>query len=508
MEEIKKLYTYVDRFNHEHEEFYKNRISNEESADWMLKNIPLLDCNDAVIEETYYFRYWTFRKHIKDTPEGTVITEFLPNVTWSGPYNTISCSNGHHILEGRWLNDRTVIESYIRFFLKEQHTEHALKYTSSFLWNVYLYCRFTGNLTFTQEVLPLMIHQYNAWEQKSFTPYGLFWSNDGYDGMEYSISGSGLRPTLNTYMFGAALGISKLCRIFNHPQAVEFEKKASSLRQNIRRCLWDENSHFFKTVPMDTKDSTPDWIRSDSEHNVKEEIGFIPFLVSALTDESDECIFKDLLNPQIFYAPYGITTADMSHECFMKCTIHHECLWDGPVWPYATCQTLTALYTLLTNKTSHFIKNKDYITLLHQYAASQKLYAHGELINWIDENIDPFSGQWVSRDLIYLDRAYHCFPKERGADYNHSTYCDLVLSGACGILPDTDIETGKQSISVKPLCIGSWDYFSVKNIFLGGSCFEVYYDATGSKFGFHSPLTLIRDGKVVATGTTELAYTL
>ena len=58
---------------------------------------------DQEIEEIYHFRWWTFRKHIKDTPDGTVISEFLPQVSWSGKHNTISCPASHHFREGRLL---------------------------------------------------------------------------------------------------------------------------------------------------------------------------------------------------------------------------------------------------------------------------------------------------------------------------------------------------------------------------------------------------------------------
>ena len=34
--------------------------------------------------------------YLKETPEGFVITEFLPDVPWAGKYNTISCPAGHH----------------------------------------------------------------------------------------------------------------------------------------------------------------------------------------------------------------------------------------------------------------------------------------------------------------------------------------------------------------------------------------------------------------------------
>ena len=70
--------------------------------------MPLFDCPDGDFEEIYYFRWWTFRKHIKQTPDGRVLTEFITPVSHAGPYNTISCAVGHHLAEGRWLRDQTV----------------------------------------------------------------------------------------------------------------------------------------------------------------------------------------------------------------------------------------------------------------------------------------------------------------------------------------------------------------------------------------------------------------
>src|SRR5690606_41087738 len=76
-----------------------------------------------------YFRWWTYRKHLKRTPEGYIITEFLPEVPWSGKYNTINCPAGHHFYEGRWLQDRKstrlnsshVKISYAVFCLKKKN---------------------------------------------------------------------------------------------------------------------------------------------------------------------------------------------------------------------------------------------------------------------------------------------------------------------------------------------------------------------------------------------------
>ena len=100
---------YVDQFNENDEELYTQYVSNAESKEFLRKNIPLFECPDETIEEVYYFRWWTYRKHIKQTPEGFIITEFLPNVSWAGKYNGICCPAWFHFREGRWIHNKVYL---------------------------------------------------------------------------------------------------------------------------------------------------------------------------------------------------------------------------------------------------------------------------------------------------------------------------------------------------------------------------------------------------------------
>ena len=90
---------HVEFFNGMEPENIVNHVPNRESWVWMRENIPFFECPDKSFEQIYYFRWWTFRKHLKKTPEGFVFTEFLDKVGHSGKYNTISCALGHHICE-------------------------------------------------------------------------------------------------------------------------------------------------------------------------------------------------------------------------------------------------------------------------------------------------------------------------------------------------------------------------------------------------------------------------
>ena len=72
------LKNYTEKFNENDNEIYVQNYNNQVAFEFLSRNIPLINLPNKDIEETYYFRWWTFRKHIKNTEDGYVITEFLP----------------------------------------------------------------------------------------------------------------------------------------------------------------------------------------------------------------------------------------------------------------------------------------------------------------------------------------------------------------------------------------------------------------------------------------------
>ena len=99
------LKKYVDLFNKNDEETYTNLIDNSLAYEWLSEEIPIFECPDKEIEESYYFRWWTYRKHLKKTVDGYIVSEFLPQVPWGGIHNEINAAVGHHLFEGRWLKN-------------------------------------------------------------------------------------------------------------------------------------------------------------------------------------------------------------------------------------------------------------------------------------------------------------------------------------------------------------------------------------------------------------------
>lgn len=476
---LKRMEEYVIRFNQNDEETICQEIPNEHALEWMKENVPYVELPEPVLEEIYYFRWWTYRKHIKRTEKGYIITEFLPSVRWAGPYNSINCALGFHIREGRWLvqGDR-YLKDYILFWLNNEGDTRS--YSCWLAYAVWEYCMVRGDYSLGVEQLDKLCANYEIWEREKKHLKGLFWSHDDRDAMEFSISGPGFRPTLNSYMYADAYAIAMFAKMAGKEELAEkYHEKAKELKQKIQEYLWDKD--FFKVIPekdISNLKMGGGFPKIAREHNVREAIGYIPWYFN-LPDAGYEKAFLQLLDEEGFKARYGITTAEKRHERY-RYFVDHECLWNGPVWPYATTQTLVALANLLRNYKQSYIGKEDYYKLLKQYAESQHLIKEeGNVVPWIDEDQDPETGEWIAREEL-KKRGWR--PEEggyeRGKDYNHSMYCDLILSGLLGIEDD-----GKGNPKITPLIPEAWEYFRIENLSYGGKKYIIFYDKTGKKYG-------------------------
>lgn len=471
-----KLHRYVTEFEKNDEECYAQIIPNSEAEAFLALQIPLLDIPDPVLEEIYYFRWWTYRKHIKLAGDRHVITEFLPHVSWSGPYNTIVCPAGFHIREGRWLNDPDGwIKEYIRFWLEGQGDIKA--YSTWLPYAVYEYCRLKNDDLFGISLVDAMVDFYEKREAKQLKECGLYWSEDDRDGMELSISGSGFRPTLNSYACADAYAIAYfLEKKGDHSGAEKYLQKSRALRENMETLLWDGT--FYKTIPADKECDTVWSTRPQvaAKHDVKELVGYIPWYFGATAPEHENA-FSYLMSSEHFFSEYGLLTAERSHPRFLE-TADHECLWNGYIWPFATSQTLVACAKAL-RRGSKTLSKETYFTLLRQYADSQHLLKEdGTRVPWIDENMSPQDGRWEARAILRQQGwRSQLGGYERGKDYNHSLFCDLILSGLLGI----SMEDGE--ITACPLIPEDWEYFRVENLHCNGKQYRITYDKDGKHYG-------------------------
>ncbi|MDD3334537.1 MAG: trehalase family glycosidase [Eubacteriales bacterium] len=472
-----KLYDYVRRFSEE--DAFAEPKDTMHSIEWMAENIPLFECADKEIEEIYYFRWWILQKHIKHTPEGYIITEFQPDVPWAGAYNSINCALGFHVREARWLRNRhRYLPDELRFWLGGSGDVQS--YSCWIGQSVLDACAATLDRALAVELLSPLVAFYEQREKTHLHSSGLFWSCDDRDAMEYSISGDGLRPTLNSYMYANAKSISIIAR-WAHMDALSnlYEAKAKSLQGTMRRMLWDEQDGFYKALPLRSAREPLLYHKPcevPKEHNVMEEIGFIPWCFDIPT-AAQSIAFNRLKESACFQAPYGPTTADQSHPRYQY-PADHECLWNGPSWPFATSQTLLAAEHLLHRYSPCDFNQQDYMKLLKTYAHSHhRTLPDGRVVCWIDENLDPMTGEWLSRRILESQG----WPKEiggfeRGKDYNHSGYCDMIITGLCGVRLDKE-----DLLSVQPLADGL-PFFRLEGLPVGEHLLSVQYDADGTQY--------------------------
>lgn len=480
---------FIEGFNKGDNELYKGLYPNAKAWGFLKDNIPLLDCPDKDILSTYYFRWWSYRKHIKQTPAGLIVDEFLPPVEWAGAYNSINCPAGHHIYDGRWMRDPKVMDEYSLFWFRNGggNPRQYSFWAANSIWARYCV---TGDKAFTIGMLPDLIANYEGWEKTHRDANGLYWQNDGNDGMEVSIGGSGYRATINSYQYGDAIAIAQIAELAGKPDvAVKFRAKAAVLKDLIQTKLWDKEAQFFKVMPRGENKPLA---------NVREQHGLTPWYFN-LPDPQFNVAWKQVMDPKGFYAPFGLTTAEQRHPQFALEYANHECQWNGPSWPLATSITLTGLANLLNGPAQDAIGRSDYFKLLRDYTkAHQITLEDGRVVPWIDENLNPYTGDWISRTRLktWKNGTWDAGKGgvERGKDYNHSTYCDLVISGLIGLRPRAD-----NVVEVNPLVPADWASFCLDQVPYHGRMLTILWDKTGKKYGKGKGLRVFADGKLVAS---------
>ena len=490
---------YVDYFNTMEPEGIRQAIPNERAWQWMTDNIPLFECSQQDFEELWYFRWWTLRKHLKQTPVGYAMTEFLVPRSYADQYNLIASGVGHHILESRWLRNPLYLDQAMHTWYKGNNGQPMKKianYSSWMpwaLWNRYLV---DGRKHWICSMLPSLEWEYKHWEDthtrtvsmadaapsaamSDASPSAegaLYWQADVQDAMEETISGGRkkkyLRPSINSYMYGNAMAIGNILVLADSAdKAQTYFDKAADLRKNVHQKLWNTRHAFFETH------------RVDSSANVREAIGFMPWYTRLAKDEPQYGMaWLQAADPQGFSAPYGLTTAERRHPQFRTHGVG-KCEWDGAVWPFATSQTLTALANFANDYpvSGHVVART--LPLDSLFFAEMEKYMQSQHMRgkpYIGEYLDETTGYWLKGD------------QERSRYYNHSTWNDLIITGLCGLCPRPD-----NTLEVNPLLpADKWSYFCLDNVRYHGHTLTIVYDRDGSRYHAGRGLRVYVDGQL------------
>ncbi len=467
---------HIAHFNAMEDENRTNFISNAKSFEWLKENIPFFECPDREVGEIYYFRWWSVRKHLRQTTNGFVFTEFLTRP------EPISSALGHHVMELRWLRNPRYLDDYVRYWLRGKNggpQPHLHKYSNWLAHALRQRSLVAGDTQSTVALLDDLVRDYEQWESERRLPGGLFWQHDVRDAMEESISGSrtekNIRPTINSYMFGNAQAIAAIARLAARAElARRFDAKAAELKRLTQESLWNPEAKFFEVRREDGRFS-----------NAREEIGFIPWMFG-LPDvgRGYETAWAQLMDADGFRAPYGIATAERRHPQFRShgCC---NCEWDGAVWPFATSQTLTALANVLRDYPQSIVTPRDYFDCFLTYVHSQRFNGKP----YIGEYLDETTGAWLKGT------------QERSRYYNHSTFADLVITGIVGLRPRAD-----ETVEIHPLLPeGTWEWFCLDGVKYHGRTLTIIWDKTGARYGKGAGLRAFADGELI-TETNRLAH--
>ena len=123
--------------------------------------------------------------------------------------------------------------------------------------------------------------------------------------------------------------------------------------------------------------------------------------------------------------------------------------------------------------------SRGFFDVLKIYAKSQhRLGEDGKIHPWIDENLNPFTSEWLARSRLKTwQNGTWSVEKggvERGKDYNHSTFNDIVITGLVGFRPDV----AHRLITVHPLVPpGALEYFCLDDVQYAGHKLAILWDS-------------------------------
>lgn len=493
--------TPVEKPNLDHQKLAAEYFA-EDSA-WLADNIPFFECSDKEIEQVYYYRWKLYKAHIRNTgPNEYIITEFIDHVAWDRePFCTINAASMHHIYEGRWLRDPRYMDGYINNLYQQGGNDR--RYSESVADAAYARYLVDGDQDFIVAQLDKMKSTYEGWYDHYDSTKKMFWIPAMPDATEYtiaSIDGSGgtagfdggetFRPTINSYMYGNALAISKIAALKGDEQTRHtYAQRANELKSLVEKNLWNDSlQHFTDRYKMDNS-----FVKYWTFIRGRELAGMAPWYFNLPADNDKYTLaWQHVLDTTQLLGKYGFRTNEPSYEYYFKQFIWFEgkrgSQWNGPSWPYQSSQALTSMANVLNNYHQQVVSNSDYLHVLRLF--TRQHYLPDGKINLV-ENYDPNLGG----PIVYYYWSNH---------YLHSTYNNLVISGLCGVRPSEG-----DSLTINPLVDHSIQYFYLDNINYRGHDVSVVYDQDGSRYNIGKGLTVFVDGEKAdakTNGTRTMVY--
>jgi len=217
-------------------------------------------------------------------------------VGWSKKHNTINCPAGHHLYEGRWIHDPKFLDDYTLFYFGKGGDPGGVSkcYSNWIADGVYAQYLVNADRSFVTGLLDELVNNYEAWKrdgnpgdafQKSRRlDNGLYWQIDSWEGQEFSIGGTGIRPPINSYMYGDAVAIARIAELAGRKElAGQYRAEAEQLRKLVQDQLWDPEAKFFNVMRHENV-PTNQYLNAAAENcepgqrvKVREIFGYVPW---------------------------------------------------------------------------------------------------------------------------------------------------------------------------------------------------------------------------------------
>jgi hypothetical protein len=460
-----------------------------EDSKWYMDNIPFFECSDKEIEQVYYYRWKMYKAHIRNLGSNHyVITEFINHVGWDRePYCTINAASMHHIYEGRWLKDNRYMDGYIDYLF--QNGGNNRSYSESIADAAYARYLVNADSVFICRQLDSMKYIYTLWQDHWDSSKQLYYIPAMPDATEFTIAsidasggkggfedGEAFRPTINSYIYGNAMAISKIAALKGDAStAQEYFQRAARLKLNVEKYLWNDSlKHFTDRFKVNNAYVHYwDFIRG------RELAGLIPWYFNLPADSPlYNAAWKHVTDTSELLGRFGLRTNEPSYQYYFKQFLIYQgqpgSQWNGPSWPYQSSQVITAMANFLNNYKQEVVTTSDYLHLLRQF--TRQHYLPNGKINLV-ENYDPNLGG----PIVYYYWSNH---------YNHSSFNNLVISGLCGIRPSSG-----DTLNIHPLADSSIHYFCIDDLRYHGHRLTVVYDQDGDRYHLGKGLIVFVDGK-------------
>ena len=251
------------------------------------------------------------------------------------------------------------------------------------------------------------------------------------------------RVGFNAYTCAGFDALSKMAALQGLAEEAElYHQKYARLKETILSRLWDEKQDFFV-----------EYLRDPRRFSIGCELGgFAPWAFELIPDDPHYArAWKHMTEEGGFLCSYGLTSLEQKSPHFMQ-RMNHGCLWNGPVWPLVFSLTLKAMANTLEKHANPYISWDLFYELLCRYTNCH-YDPDGSLA--IREDHHPEENHWIAM----------------AANYNHSTYVDLILSGLFGIVPT------EKGLRICPHVPSAWRHFSVQDLTYRGHKFSIRYDA-------------------------------